>query len=178
MGSAPVRRSWGSRMGSSARRKAFVPVGAPGVVRTRQGGPSGGTLAVSASGGGGGEWTEIVNAWVWDAGLYLGADFDDMIGFPTTASDADTIEFWVLPPGSDSHVLVTNDPSSQEPYGRATRSGMSNTWGEQPDPSTPDAGSHLWCYWYGPDFDPSTDPFPSVPPASLVPAALAANGEA
>lgn len=125
-----------------------------------------------------GAWTEIINGWVWDAGVYLGADFEDTDGYPIDAGGAYDIRFLVLPPGSDSHVLSTNDPLSQTPCSQATLSEGSNLFFEIPDPSTPDASSHLWLYWYNVDFDPASGDFPTVPPQTLVPAALATNGTA
>lgn len=114
------------------------------------------------------------NAYVWDAGLFLGSSFADVTGLPATCPvDASQLNYYVAPAASD---VVGND--MLEPFGRFYRND-DGSFGEivAPDPSaTPDPGSHIWVIWVGPAGNVATDPEPSSPPAPLIPASLAENG--
>jgi hypothetical protein len=114
------------------------------------------------------------NAYVWDAGLFLGTDWVDVTGLPTvTPTGCSQLNFYVAPAASD----VFGD-DQLEPYGRFYRNDDTSS-GEiiAPDPGTPpDAGSHIWVIWFGPTSNVGVDPEPGVDPASLIPASLAENG--
>lgn len=113
------------------------------------------------------------SGYVWDAGLYLGADFSALTGYPTAPlpSGAAMLVYYVVP---DSGDFFSND--YQTPNRSVFRDQFGGTGSStNPPGSTPDAGSHLWVVWFGPTFS-LADPEPSVTPGSTVPAVLAQNG--
>ncbi len=116
------------------------------------------------------------NAYLWDAGLFLGTGWADVTGLPTvTPSGCSQLNFYVAPAASD---VFTDD--QLEPYGRFYRND-DTSFGEiiAPDEFTPpDAGSHIWVIWFGPTSNVAVDPDPGVDPASLIPASIAENGTA
>lgn len=106
----------------------------------------------------------------WDAGLYLGGPFSDMTGFPTALpAGCAKLEFYVLPTGRTPSI-------SGFPQGRYWIDSGGN--GSSETATTPDAGSHLWVLWHGPDEYTGTDPLPPNNPSYYVPASLAADGTA
>lgn len=125
----------------------------------------------------GGAWTASIerNGYVWDAGEFLGSTFSDLTGFPTTCpASAGELSFYVVPGGFD----FQGDSSNPSPSAFAANGPFGNVgpFATPGGATTPDAGSHLWVLWLGPDFDVTTDPAPDEAPAGLVPAALAVGG--
>jgi hypothetical protein len=115
------------------------------------------------------------NEYVWDAGEFLGSAFSDLTGYPASLpASAAQLSFYVVPPGFD----FVGDPNDPSPSARAHVSSGGNV-GPFVTPfgaTTPDAGSHLWVSWLGPDMDITTDVAPDQAPSGLVPAALATGG--
>ncbi|MCY7286666.1 MAG: hypothetical protein LH624_00035 [Cryobacterium sp.] len=112
-------------------------------------------------------WIDIGFAWIWDAGLYLGATFSAATGYPTTLpTGAYALELIIVKPGES--------PANYSPpygfYGIDASGNYTAVVGALP------AGAHIWAFWDGPAFDTSVDPFPTLPPDVLVPAILGERG--
>lgn len=132
------------------------------------------TMVFESSGGSGGTgtWSQNVGygCWEWDAGLWLGGDFTDLAGLPTTLpSGCEELAFWVLKPGEP----ISNTVASPYTVYWVDGFGHHNTTGGGP---TPAASSHMWVHWFGPAFDCTVDPSPPNPPSTYVPAALGQDG--
>lgn len=121
-------------------------------------------------------WVDKGWGWVWDAGVFLGSAFSDLAGYPTALPPGATeLDLIVAPDGWDGEPLPSTPYGDYYIYdsgGSAYSAGF-----EVPDPSSPQAGSHLWVIWYGPAFDTAVDPPPWVLPKTLAPAALAEHGQ-
>lgn len=122
------------------------------------------------------EWTlsEPWDGYIWDAGEYLPATFDDLIGLPAAIPSGAT-ELYFYVDGATLSDFASG--SLTTPFAAYWIDGFGNDGARNPSLGTPDAGAHLWVVWHGPTIS-TDDPVPGVSPASLVPAALAADGEA
>lgn len=99
MGSAPVRRSWQTRAGSSMRRGGYVGNGQSGVYATRRGGSTGS----ASSGAGASTPLDLSPAYWWDAA--------DATGTAWPAHNGDTgsdLEFWGDPDTDPPNDVLTN----------------------------------------------------------------------
>lgn len=123
-------------------------------------------------------WLTAGTFYYADVGLYLGADFTDLVGLPDTLPvDCDELDYVVLRPGVDPTAGDYGNPEAYADYyiynDGGTPTNDSHQFG-----TVPETGSHLWVTWFGPlhSTDPGDDPIPTPDPASLVPSALAAGG--